>query len=426
MKILVIGNVAKEHSLVKWIAASSEDKTIYAYPGNPGIREYAIIKEKETSDDVANIINIVKTENIDLVIPLTGAIIGKGATDELKKLGATVLGPAKQNFVFENLQTLRERAKRYGIKTLDKAHIVNNLDELKEVLSQFKGHPVALKRVDGEVRERFDTSNYFFAEEWAKKELETSPLLVEEFIEGLSATATILTDGKHYRLFPLACDYYKSKDDDDGAFSSGMGAVAPLAISRETRDRIGNEIVYKMLHGLENDGIDYKGFMTFHLLINSLGDVYLLQMKTRISDPSITAMLPLVKDDAIKEFRDTINGVLKKEEFETEKGLYALSVVIASKGYPEHPLTGEKVEINDVLPFMITGKDTDDVNLYFGAVKESGEDLITSGGRPFTLVVTASSIERANKKAYSLLYELTDIFKGAWWRKDIGTNFFLY
>lgn len=426
MKILIIGNVAKEHSLVKWITKSKEEKTIFAYPGNPGIREDAIICEKETNNDIENIANIVKKQKIDLIIPLTGAIIEKGVADKLKKLNVAVLGPSVQNFAFENLQTLRERAKRYGIKTLDKAHLVHNLDELKEVFALYKGRPVSLKKVDGTVRERFDTSSYAYAEAWAKKELENSPILVEAFIEGLTATATILTDGKHYRLFPLSCDYYKSKDDDEGAFSSGMGAVAPLPISRETRDRIGEEIVYKMLHGLEKDGIEYKGFMTFHLLITSLGEVYLLQMKTRLSDPSITAMLPLVKNDAIEEFRDAIDGCLKADEFETEKDLFALSVVIASKGYPENVETGKKIEINDVLPFMVESTAKSDVNLYFGAVKEQNKTLVTSGGRPFTLGVTSSSIERANKKAYSILYELQDIFEGAWWRTDIGANFFLY
>lgn len=426
MKILVIGNVAKESALVKWIARSKEAKEIFAYPGNPGIRKDAVLCPKEKSDDIENIINIVKKENIDLIIPLTSSLIEKGVADKLKSLGVEVLGPGVNNFAFENLETLRERATRYGIKTLEKAHVVNSLEELKDVLTKYKGHPVSLKRVDGKVSERLDTANYIYAEEWAKNELKSSPVLVEEFIEGLQATISILTDGEHYRLFPISCDYYKSKDDEEGAFSSGMGAVAPLPLSRETRDSIGEMIVKKMLRGLKSDGIVYKGFMTFHLLITSLGDVYLLMMKTRLSDPSCTAMLPLVKSDAVKEFKAAIEGNLTPDEFETEKNMYALSVVIASKGYPERPETSKEVNADDVLPFMVKSTDTSDVNLFFGAVKEQNGRLITSGGRPFTLEVTSSSIERANKKAYSILYELGDIFDGAWWRRDIGTNFFLY
>ena len=204
-----------------------------------------------------------------------------------------------------------------------------------------------------------------------------------------------------------------------------MGALSPLPLSRYTRDRVGEEVIKNMMRGLKNDNINYKGFLTFHLLITSSGDVYLLNMKTRFSDPSATGMLALTTSDAVKEFKKALDGTLEPEELESIPNMYALGVVIASKGYPEESeCKKEIVNLEEVEDYLLEPKSRD--YLYFGAVDEENGTLYTNGGRPFTLVVEAESIERANKKAYLTLYEMQEIFHGAWYRRDIGTNFFLF
>lgn len=424
MRILVLGNTAKEHALLKWLSQSKEDKELFVYPGNPGMSEYAEVVETK-DDHRSDVINCVKNNHIDLVVSSTGRLIEEGVIDDLNALGAEVIGPGRDAYTYENLQTLRLRAESYGIKTLEKARVVNTIDELKSALLLFKNRMVALKCVKGRGRDRCDTSSPERAIAWAETHINNSPILVEEFIEGLTATATILTDGKNYRLFPIACDYYRSKEDNEGAFSSGMGALAPLPLSKYTRDRVGDEVIKKMINGLKKDNIVYKGFMTFHLLITSLGDVYLLNMKTRLSDPSAAVMLSLVKDDAVKELKRAIKGTLEKSEFNTEESHYALDVVIASDGYPDKDLIcKERIDLETLC--AAEQNLTDDMSLFFGAVKSEGEEYYTTGGRPFTLVAKDTSIERANRKAYSFLYSISDLFPGAWYRSDIGVNFFIF
>ncbi len=425
MKILVLGSVAKEHALVRWISQSKEEVKIYAYPGNPGMNGLATVIKRSDVSDVDAVVNIVKSEKIDLIITSTAKLIEEGVTEELQKLGVKLLGPGREAFAFENLQTLRERAKRYGIKTLEKAQIVTTDEELKNALDTYKNRMISIKPVVGKGKNRLDTASRTLAYSFASEYLKTTPVLIEEFIDGLTVTATVLSDSEHYRLFPMAVDYYKSMDDDSGYFSSGMGALSPLPLSRYTRDRVGEEVIKKMMRGLKNDNINYKGFLTFHLLITSSGDVYLLNMKTRFSDPSATGMLALTTSDAVKEFKKALDGTLEPEELESIPNMYALGVVVASKGYPEESeCKKEIVNLEEVEDYLLEPKSHD--YLYFGAVDEENGMLYTNGGRPFTLVVEAESIERANKKAYLTLYEMQEIFQGAWYRRDIGTNFFLF
>lgn len=425
MKILVLGSVAKEHALVRWISQSKEEVKIYAYPGNPGMNGLATVIKRSDVSDVDAVVNIVKSEKIDLIITSTAKLIEEGVTEELQKLGVKLLGPGREAFAFENLQTLRERAKRYGIKTLEKAQIVTTDEELKNALDTYKNRMISIKPVVGKGKNRLDTASRTLAYSFASEYLKTTPVLIEEFIDGLTVTATVLSDSEHYRLFPMAVDYYKSMDDDSGYFSSGMGALSPLPLSRYTRDRVGEEVIKKMMRGLKNDNINYKGFLTFHLLITSSGDVYLLNMKTRFSDPSATGMLALTTSDAVKEFKKALDGTLEPEELESIPNMYALGVVVASKGYPEESeCKKEIVNLEEVEDYLLMPKSSD--YLYFGAVDEENGTLYTNGGRPFTLVVEAESIERANKKAYLTLYEMQEIFQGAWYRRDIGTNFFLF
>ena len=425
MKILVLGSVAKEHALVRWISQSKEEVKVYAYPGNPGMNGLATVIKRSDLSDVDAVVNIVKSEKIDLIITSTAKLIEEGVTEELQKLGVKLLGPGREAFAFENLQTLRERAKRYGIKTLEKAQIVTTDEELKNALDTYKNRMISIKPVVGKGKNRLDTASRTLAYSFASEYLKTTPVLIEEFIDGLTVTATVLSDSEHYRLFPMAVDYYKSMDDDSGYFSSGMGALSPLPLSRYTRDRVGEEVIKKMMRGLKNDNINYKGFLTFHLLITSSGDVYLLNMKTRFSDPSATGMLALTTSDAVKEFKKTLDGTLEPEELESIPNMYALGVVVASKGYPEESeCKKEIVNLEEVEDYLLMPKSSD--YLYFGAVDEENGTLYTNGGRPFTLVVEAESIERANKKAYLTLYEMQEIFHGAWYRRDIGTNFFLF
>ena len=425
MKILVLGSVAKEHALVRWISQSKEEVKIYAYPGNPGMNGLATVIKRSDVSDVDAVVNIVKSEKIDLIITSTAKLIEEGVTEELQKLGVKLLGPGREAFAFENLQTLRERAKRYGIKTLEKAQIVTTDEELKNALDTYKNRMISIKPVVGKGKNRLDTASRTLAYSFASEYLKTTPVLIEEFIDGLTVTATVLSDSEHYRLFPMAVDYYKSMDDDSGYFSSGMGALSPLPLSRYTRDRVGEEVIKKMMRGLKNDNINYKGFLTFHLLITSSGDVYLLNMKTCFSDPSATGMLALTTSDAVKEFKKALDGTLEPEELESIPNMYALGVVVASKGYPEESeCKKEIVNLEEVEDYLLEPKSHD--YLYFGAVDEENGMLYTNGGRPFTLVVEAESIERANKKAYLTLYEMQEIFQGAWYRRDIGTNFFLF
>ena len=108
MKILVLGNTAKEHALLKWLCESEEEKELFVYPGNPGMSEYAHIV-KQMGDNKSAVIDCVKKNHIDLIVSSTGRLIEEGINEDLKALGAEVIGPGRDAYTYENLQTLRKR-----------------------------------------------------------------------------------------------------------------------------------------------------------------------------------------------------------------------------------------------------------------------------------------------------------------------------
>ena len=136
-------------------------------------------------------------------------------------------------------------------------------------------------------------------------------------------------------------------------------------------------------------------------------------------------MLSLVKDDGVRELKKAMQGKLEPVEFNIDNSNYALDVVIASLGYPDKDLICKEHIDKRMLSYARESL-SKDMSLFFGAVSEEGNEYYTNGGRPFTLVVKDSSIERTNRKAYSFLYSLSDLFPGAWYRSDIGANFFIF
>jgi len=89
-------------------------------------------------------------------------------------------------------------------------------------------------------------------------------------------------------------------------------------------------------------------------------------------------------------------------------------VVLASKGYPENPLTGDPITLRPLSNSNI-------VVFHAGTGRNTNGQLVTSGGRVLNVAATGPSVESARKDAYSVIGKSVQ-FPGMHYRSDIGNG----
>ena len=188
-----------------------------------------------------------------------------------------------------------------------------------------------------------------------------------------------------------------------------MGAVSPVPFaSKDFIKKINDRIIKPTLLGLENENLNYKGFI-FIGLINVGGEPKVIEYNVRMGDPETEVVIPRIKNDLISLFEATSNQTLKEVILDIDSR-YASTVMSVSGGYPEKYKKGYEIEgIKDV---------TDAIVFQSGTVIDKNLKTITSGGRVLTITGLGENMEEALNKSYNGLEKIN--FKGMFYRKDIG------
>jgi phosphoribosylamine--glycine ligase len=251
--------------------------------------------------------------------------------------------------------------------------------------------------------------------DFGKQVLTSDTLLVEEFLEGYEISVFALFDGKNYLLFPPCADFKKAGEGDTGPNTGGMGAICPVpGIDRDLLARVEEEIVRPTFDGIKADGLPYKGFLYFGLMITESGPK-LLEYNARLGDPEAQVLLPLIHSD----FGNLMDAVVEQslDRFPLRLAdLSAVGVVVASGGYPGSYKKGLKVE---AVPENQSKKR---YLFHASTVLDNNGAVQTGGGRCFTSVGVHPEILEAQRIAYAGAEKIK--FDGAWYREDIGNKFF--
>lgn len=412
MKILVVGKGGREHALVKALAASPTEPELFCFPGSDAIFEIA---KPVDADGLESLIEWMKYNAIDLCVAGEESYLvkGEGLANLCVKNGIPCWGPPKESAQLEaSKEFAKEFLVRNGIPTA-RATATNTLDE---ALAAIGGKFPTVLKFDGlaagkgvAVCADAASALAFLDDVFTQRRFGPGRVLVEDCLTGpeVSIFAAIVDD--RYLIFTPARDYKRALDGDLGPNTGGMGAVASRSlVSSEMLERIEEEIVVPTVSGLNREGLPYRGFLYFGLMLTPDGP-QVIEYNCRFGDPECQAVMPLVKGDLASFCLAGANGELRSQLLSFDDG-WSVCVILASAGYPESSRSGD--EINGL-------EQSGDFRVYHAGTRKNADgNWETHGGRVLAVVSGASSRLEAVTKAHAAADLLT--FPGCQRRRDIG------
>ncbi len=420
MTILLLGSGGREHAFAWKMLQSPMCTKLFVAPGNAGTESIATnVNLKITDFDTIKAFAL--SENVAMVVvgpedPLVKGIFDFFQNDpDLKNI--PVIGPSKRGAQLEGSKEFaKEFLVKHNIPTAAYASFTKETVDAGCTFLETLQPPYVLK-ADGLAAGKGVLIIQELAE--AKEELRnmlvhskfgeaSSKVVIEEFLDGIELSCFVLTDGKNYKILPTAKDYKRIGEGDTGLNTGGMGAVSPVPFADDVLlEKIENRIVKPTIEGLQNDGIQYKGFV-FIGLINVKGEPIVIEYNVRMGDPETEVVIPRLKSDLVDLFLAVANEKLDKKTLEIDTQS-AATIMVVSGGYPEEYVNGKVISGIETV--------TDSIVFHAGTKVDNGQ-ITSNGGRVLAVTSLGVNFEEAIKKSYQNIDKLH--FDTMYFRKDIG------
>ena len=416
--ILIIGGGGRENSLGWAIQKNELVKRIYLSPGNAGSERINKCEKIELDIiDKKNLIEKIKSLDIDLVVIGPEIPLAEGLSDYLRENDFYVFGPNQDGAKLEYSKSWAKEFMQNANIPTSEFWKVESFEAAQKVIHS-SNEPLVVK-ADGLASgkgvfipkskdECLKATKTIFNGKFGKS---GQVVVLEEKIEGPEVSIFALCDGERYVLLPTAQDHKRLNENDEGPNTGGMGAYSPTPlVTRNLLTEITTEIIQPTIDELRRENIDYRGVLYFGLMITNSGPK-VIEYNCRFGDPECQTIMPLLDKNFVILLQKCAMGNLNGNEKIDTSDKVSGCVIASSKGYPNEYKTGFPIKIGKI--------DTNDCQIFdSGTSLNEEKKLITDGGRVLSIVCQDKDFDMVFEKAYKNLREIN--FDGIYYRGDIG------
>ncbi len=403
MRVLVIGGGGREHALVAGLAADPAVSAVVAAPGNPGMASVAALRPVDPMDPSA-VAALAGDERVDLVVIGPEAPLVQGVADAVRAAGVPCFGPSAMAARLEGSKAFaKEVMAAAGVPTA--ASLVATSQAEAEVALKTFGPPYVVKN-DGLAAGKgvVVTADYDAALAHA---IHCGRVVIEEFLDGAEVSVFVVTDGEAAVPLLAARDYKRSGDGDTGPNTGGMGAYAPLPWAPpDLTETVMSTVVTPVLAEMRRRDTPFQGLLYCGLALTGAGPK-VVEFNARFGDPETQVVLPLLESSLAHLLYAAATGTLADLPPLRWRPASAVTVVIASHGYPSAARTGD----------VVTGADAPGV-IHAGTRRRDDGALVATGGRVLCCTGVAPTLGQARQRAYQLVHQVH--IDGATFRTDIA------
>jgi phosphoribosylamine--glycine ligase len=418
MKVLIVGGGGREHALAWKCAASPRVTTVLVAPGNAGTAAEARVRNVNVAaEDVAGLVRLAASEQVDLTIIGPEAPLVAGVVDAFAARGLKCFGPSRAAARLEGSKAFaKEFLRRHRIPTANSATFTRDSFDVAWLRSQraplvVKASGLAAGKgvvIAASIEEARAAAQAMFAGQFGEAGRE---VVIEEFLPGEEASFIVMADGTHSLPLASSQDHKRRDDGDRGPNTGGMGAYSPAPlVTPALHTRIMREVIEPAIRGLAADGMPYTGFLYAGLMIAPDGTPNVLEFNCRGGDPETQPLLMRLQSDLTLLCEAALCGTLDTVGAQWDPRA-ALGVVLAAAGYPD------KVRSGDVIEGLERAADLPGKIFHAGTRLEAAR-VLTNGGRVLCAVGLGASVGEAQRAAYALVD--TVHWPGVQYRRDIG------
>jgi phosphoribosylamine---glycine ligase len=413
VKVLVLGRGAREHALVLSLSRDDAVQGLWCSPGNAGT---AVLAENPDPDlnptDSEQVAALAARLGSDLVVVGPEAPLVAGVADAVRKHGIACFGPSAQAARIEGSKAYaKEIMAAAGVPTAF-AHVCDTPLEVAVALDAF-GPPYVVKE-DGLAAGKgvLVTDDRDAAVAHAER---CERVVIEEFLAGPEVSLFAVTDGTTVVPLLPAQDFKRAFDGDQGPNTGGMGAYAPLPWApRDLAGHVTRTVLQPTVDVLRHRGTPFAGLLYAGLALTSRG-VRVVEFNARFGDPETQAVLALLQTPLGGILHAAAVGTLGQVPDLRWRSGAAVTVVVASAGYPDAAKTGYVVEGLDEAAAV-----PDAYVLHAGTARDADGLVRSTGGRVLSIVATGSDVAAARERAYEAVSLVR--LEGAHFRTDIALH----